>query len=46
MAGQSIAWSYDRDDLILFAIEHEWEMDEDGFSELRESLSDSPATEA
>lgn len=39
MAGQWIAWSFDRDDLILFAIEHEWDMDEKGFLELKKSLA-------
>ena len=37
-AGQMIAWSYDSDDLILFAIEHEWEMDNDTFRKLRDDF--------
>ncbi len=28
LTGQLIAFSYDTDDLVLFAIEHDWEMDD------------------
>lgn len=42
-AGQMIAWSYDPDDLILFAIEQGWDMDDEAFRELRESLLEDTA---
>jgi|6_EtaG_2_1085325.scaffolds.fasta_scaffold08288_6 hypothetical protein len=40
MSGQMVAWSYDPDDLVLFAIEHEWEMDNNVFRELLDDLSE------
>jgi len=44
-AGQMIAWSYDADDLVLFAIEHHWDMDDDTFRILTENLYGETASE-